>query len=162
MEMCIRSLTSPGVQGVRDAKQAIALARDANDYAAQFVKAHPDRLSALAAVPLQDPRAAADELERAVVDRGFKGALVNGYTNLGSDERVQYLDEPPAREFWERVAKLRVPVYLHPREPLPSQRRAIQGYPELAGSAWAFAYETASHAIRLMLSGSSTNIQMFR
>jgi predicted TIM-barrel fold metal-dependent hydrolase len=57
------------------------------------------------------------------------------------------------REFWAQVAKLHVPVYLHPREPLPSQRRAIQGYPELVGSAWAFAYETSSHAVRLMLSG---------
>lgn len=46
-----------------------------------------------------------------------------------------------------------VPVYLHPREPLPSQTRAIRGYPELVGSAWAFTYETASHDIRLMLSG---------
>ncbi len=46
-----------------------------------------------------------------------------------------------------------MPVYLHPREPLPSQTRSIQGYPELGGSAWAFQYETASHAVRLMLSG---------
>lgn len=153
IEMCIRSLTSPGVQGVSDPKSALALARDANDHAAAFVKAHPDRLSAFAAVPLQNPRAAADELERAIVELGFKGALVNGYSNLGPDEYVQYLDEEPVREFWARVEKLHVPVYLHPREPLPSQRRAIQGYPELVGSAWAFAYETSSHAVRLMLSG---------
>jgi gamma-resorcylate decarboxylase len=134
-------------------KTAVELARNANDYAAAFVKAHPDRLSAFAAVALQDPRAAADELERAVLGLGFKGVLVNGYSNLGPNEHVQYLDEEPVREFWAQVAKLRVPVYLHPREPLPSQRRAIQGYPELAGSAWAFAYETSSHAVRLMLSG---------
>lgn len=64
-----------------------------------------------------------------------------------------YLDKEPMLEFWDQVAKLGVPVYLHPREPLPSQTRAIRGYPELLGSAWAFTYETASHAIRLMLSG---------
>jgi predicted TIM-barrel fold metal-dependent hydrolase len=46
IEMCIRSLTSPGVQGVPDRNEAIALARDANDVAAASVKAHPDRLSA--------------------------------------------------------------------------------------------------------------------
>jgi predicted TIM-barrel fold metal-dependent hydrolase len=46
-----------------------------------------------------------------------------------------------------------VPVYLHPREPLPSQRRVLQGYPELVDSAWGFGYETSSHAVRLMLSG---------
>jgi gamma-resorcylate decarboxylase len=153
IEMCILSLTSPGVQGVSDPRAAITLARDANDRAAAVIRAHPDRFSAFAAVPLQRPAAAAEELERAVVELGMRGVLVNGYSNLGPNEQVQYLDEAPLGEFWAQVAKLQVPVYLHPREPLPSQRRAIQGYPELAGSAWAFAYETSSHAVRLMLSG---------
>ncbi len=153
VEMCIMSLTSPGVQGVADVDSAVELARDANNYAARFCNAHPERLASFAAVPLQDPAAAADELERAVGELGLKGALINGYSNIGQGEEVQYLDEPPVREFWARVADLDVPVYLHPREPLPSQRRALQGYPELVGSAWAFAYETSTHAVRLMLSG---------
>lgn len=153
IEMCIMSLTSPGVQSVADPGKALALARDANDYAARFIKAHPDRLSSFAAVPIQNPKAAADELERAVKELGLKGALINGYSNIGPDEQVQYLDEEPVREFWDRVAALDVPVYLHPREPLPSQRRVLQGYPELVGSAWGFGYETSSHAVRLMLSG---------
>jgi gamma-resorcylate decarboxylase len=135
IEFCVMSLTSPGVQSVVDAMQAIELARSVNDYAAGLAKRHPSRLSAFAAVPLQDAQAAADELERAVSDLGLKGALINGYSNVGSGEEVQYLDEEPVRAFWERVAKLNVPVYLHPREPLPSQTRAIKGYPELGGSA---------------------------
>jgi gamma-resorcylate decarboxylase len=153
IELCVMSLTSPGVQSVIDKQQAAALAREVNDYAASFTRKHPDRFSAFAAVALQDPGTAADELERAVSDLGFKGALINGYSNIGPDEAVMYLDEQPVWEFWERVSKLNVPVYLHPREPLASQTRAIRGYPELVGSAWAFTYETASHAIRLMLSG---------
>ena len=83
----------------------------------------------------------------------LKGALVNGYSNVGPGEHVLYLDAEPVREFWAAASALNVPVYLHPREPLPSQTRAIEGYPELSGSAWAFGYETATHAIRLMLSG---------
>ena len=153
IEFCVMSLTSPGVQSVVDKQQAAAVARDSNNYAAAFIQKHPDRFSAFAALALQDPKVAADELERAVGDLGFKGALINGYTNVGEDEAVVYLDEQPVWEFWERVSKLNVPVYLHPREPLPSQTRAIRGFPELVGSAWAFTYETASHAIRLMLSG---------
>ena len=96
---------------------------------------------------------AADELERAVKDLGMKGALINGYTNIGNADTAQYLDEPPMWEFWERVAALDVPVYLHPREPLPNQQRIYAGYSSLVGSAWGFAHETATHAIRLMLSG---------
>jgi predicted TIM-barrel fold metal-dependent hydrolase len=153
IEVCILSLTSPGVQSVVDPRKASELARTSNDYVASVIKKHPDRFSAFAAVPLQEPKAAATELGRAVRELGFKGALVNGYSNVGANESVQYLDEEPVREFWECVNKLNVPVYLHPREPLPSQTRSIQGYPELVGSAWAFTYETASHAIRLMLSG---------
>jgi 2,3-dihydroxybenzoate decarboxylase len=153
IEFCVMSLTSPGAQGVTNKQQAAAVARDANDYAARIIREHPDRLSAFAAVGLQDPKTAADELERTISDLGFKGALINGYSNVGPDEAVVYLDEQPMWEFWERVSKLGVPVYLHPREPLPSQTRAIRGYPELVGSAWASTYETASHAIRLMLSG---------
>ncbi len=153
IELCVMSLTSPGVQSVQDPGKAAELARSANDYAASCVQKFPDRFSAFAAVPLQDPQAAAMELERAVTTLGLKGVLVNGYSNVGPDEQVQYLDEDAVRPFWEKVAQLKVPVYLHPREPLPSQRRSIQGYPELIGSAWAFTYETASHALRLILSG---------
>ena len=153
VEFCVMSLTTPGAQSIVDKKEAAKVAHDANDYAAGFIRKHPDRFSAFASVALQNPTDAADELERAVTELGFKGALINGYSNTGPGETVMYLDEEPIWEFWERASKLNVPVYLHPREPLPSQRRAIQGYPELAGSAWAFAYETASHAIRLMLSG---------
>jgi gamma-resorcylate decarboxylase len=75
-------------------------------------------------------------LRWAVKELGLKDALINGHSNLGPNERVQYLDEELVREFWHRVAALGVPVYLHPREPLPSQRRVLQGYPELVGSAW--------------------------
>lgn len=153
IDMCVMSLTSPGVQSVVDPAAALELAHDANNYAASFIKQFPDRFTAFAAVPLQDPKAAADELQRAVSELGLKGALINGYSNIGSGEQVQYLDEPAVRPFWEQDAKLNVPVSLHPREPLPSQTRSIQGYPELVGSAWAFTYETSSHALRLMLSG---------
>lgn len=153
IERCLLSLTSPGVQSVTDPTQAAALARDANDYACELTRKYPDRLSAFASVALQEPKSAVKELERAVSSLGLKGVLINGYTNVGENEQVQYLDEAPLEEFWASVSRLGVPIYLHPREPLPSQTRSIRGYPELGGSAWAFAYETATHAVRLMLSG---------
>jgi gamma-resorcylate decarboxylase len=153
IERCILSLTSPGVQSVIDPKEAAALARDANDYAHEFTRQYPARLSAFASVALQDPKSAVRELDRAVSTLGLKGVLVNGYSNVGESEQVQYLDEAPLEDFWACVSRFKVPVYLHPREPLPSQTRSIRGYPELGGSAWAFAYETSTHAVRLMLSG---------
>lgn len=153
VEFCVLSLTSPGVQSASDRSLAAEIARTANDYAHSLIERYPKRLSSFAAVSLLDASGAAKELERGVRQLGFKGALINGYTNIGANEQVQYLDEAPLEEFWAAVEELQVPLYLHPREPLPSQMRCIRGYPELGGSAWAFAYETASHAIRLMLSG---------
>lgn len=154
IDAMIMSLTSPGIQGVHDARKARDLARRTNDHITEtFVRPYRGRFHAFACVALQDPRAAADELERAVRDLGMKGALVNGFTNLRDADTARYLDEPQIWEFWERVAELDVPVYLHPREPLPSQRRIYEGHPALLGSAWAFGVETATHAVRLMLSG---------
>ncbi len=152
IDIAILSLTTPGAQSILDTSKAIDFAIQTNDQIAEnFVSTHPERFRAFATVALQSPRAAADELQRAVTSLGFKGVLINGYT--GNADTARYLDEGPVWEFWERVAQLDVPVYLHPREPLPSQRRIYEGYSSLVGSAWGFAHETATHAIRLMLSG---------
>ncbi|MEI1420430.1 amidohydrolase family protein [Bacillus cabrialesii] len=154
IQTSILSLTQPGIEGITDPDRAVKLAKQMNDHAAEFfVAKHPDRFKAFAAVPLQDPEEAAKELERAVNELGFVGALVNGYSNIGDENTAQYLDEPQVRPFWEKAAQLQVPVYLHPRIPLPHQQRIYEGYEGLLGSAWGFGFETATHAIRLMLSG---------
>ena len=78
------------------------------------MRAHPDRFAAFAAIPTPDPKAAADELERAVTQLGFKGALINGTTN------GVFFDD---KRFWpicERAAALDVPLYLHPTMPHPA------------------------------------------
>jgi predicted TIM-barrel fold metal-dependent hydrolase len=154
IDVAVLSLTSPGAQSILDRAKAVDFAKRTNDEIAErFTRKHPTRLRAFATVALQSPRDAADELERAVTELGMLGALVNGYTNIGHADSAQYLDEAPVWEFWERAAALDVPVYLHPREPLPGQQRIYEGYASLVGSAWGFAHETATHAIRLMLSG---------
>ncbi|CAN2254592.1 amidohydrolase family protein [Bacillus vallismortis] len=154
IQTSILSLTQPGIEGITDPERAVKLAKQMNDHAAEFfVSKQPDRFKAFAAVPLQDPEEAAKELERAVNELGFAGALVNGYSNIGDENNAQYLDEPQVRPFWEKAAQLKVPVYLHPRIPLPNQQRIYKGYEGLLGSAWGFGFETATHAIRLMLSG---------
>lgn len=150
----IVSLTQPGIEGILDPDTAVETAQRTNDHIAEFfVKHAPGRIYSFAAVPLQRPRAAADELERAVKTLGAKGALVNGYTNVPGESEGRYLDEAPVLEFWDRAAALDVPVYLHPRMPLPSQQRIYAGYPALVGSPWGFGIETSTHAVRLILSG---------
>lgn len=149
----ILSLNAPAVQGIPDTQRAIDVARRANDLLAEQVARRPDRFGAFAALPMQDPDAAARELNRAISELGFKGALVNGFSQIGSLENATYCDLPQYWPFWGEVARLDVPFYLHPRNPLPSQQLAIEGHPWLMGPAWAFSPETGVHALRLIGSG---------
>ena len=149
----VLSLAAPCIQDEVDVGQAIERAIGANDALAQAVAAHPDRFAGLAALALQDPEAAADELERCVNQLGFKGALANGYSSVGDLQTAAYYDEPQYLPFWERVAALGLPFYLHPRNPLPTQRRIYENREQLLGPTWAFTVETATHCLRLMLSG---------
>ena len=153
IEMSVLSLNADGIQGAMSRAAAVALARRANDYVAEQVAKNPRRFDAFAALPLQDPQAAAAELTRCVKDLGFKGALVNGYTLLDTPENVLYYDLPEFWDFWGTVESLGVPLYMHARDPVPGSSRNLQGHPWLWQSRWAFGVETATHALRLIASG---------
>ena len=152
IDVMVLSLTSPGAQGEPDAGRACERATEANDRLAAIVAAHPDRYVGFAALPLQDPERAADELERCV-GLGFRGALVNGYTTTDDADVGLYYDDPRFEPFWALAEALDVPIYLHPRQALPSAQRIYHGYPEIVSAAWGFGVETGTHAIRLILSG---------
>ncbi|MGV0586279.1 amidohydrolase family protein [Mycobacteroides chelonae] len=150
----IISLTSPGIQGIEDGALATEVAIDANDYVkTNYVDKHPESLGFFAAVALQQPEGAAAELRRAVKELGAHGALINGYYNVAGHDGGVYLDSEDALPFWQEVAELGVPIYLHPREARPSVQSLYEPYTSLVGSAWGFAHETATHALRLIMSG---------
>jgi predicted TIM-barrel fold metal-dependent hydrolase len=153
LEVCIISLTAPGIQSVPNTSKAIVLAQRANDHLAENIAKNPKRLKGFAALPMQDPQAAAQELTRCVKELGFLGALVNGFSQVGSADSAVFYDLPQYRPFWATVQDLDVPFYLHPRLPLETRLQAYEGHPWLAGPAWGFAVETSIHALRLMGSG---------
>jgi gamma-resorcylate decarboxylase len=153
VEMMILSLNAPAIQAITDAKRANEVARKANDVLAEEVRKRPDRFQGLAALPMQDPDLASRELQRCVKEHGFKGALVNGFSQIGTPDTMVYYDLPQYWPFWELVESLDVPFYLHPRNPLPSQAKIYEGHAWLLGPSWAFGQETAVHALRLMGSG---------
>ena len=159
----IVSLSAPGIQGVHDTASAIKFSTDINDELyLKYADAYPDKFGFFATVPMQDPIAAASELERAVTVLGAKGAAVNGYTDIGSpaNSTARYLDDAVNAPFWSKVAALNVPIYLHPRTPPLSQQllynypnNSLSAYPGLVAAGFGFGAETAGHALRLMLSG---------
>jgi predicted TIM-barrel fold metal-dependent hydrolase len=153
MEMMLLSLNAPTVQAIPDVKLANALSRRANDFLAEQVAKRPDRFQGLAALPMQDPDLASRELERCIKQLGFKGALVNGFSEISGSPSGVYYDQAQYWPFWGVVAALDVPFYLHPRNPLPKDSAIYEGHPWLMGPTWAFGQETAVHALRLMASG---------
>ncbi len=102
---------------------------------------------------MQDPQAAAQELTRCVKELGFCGALVAGFSQIEEADSAVFYDLPQYRPFWATVQQLDVPFYLHPRNPVPTRQQAYEGHPWLVGSAWGFAVDTSTHALRLMGSG---------
>jgi predicted TIM-barrel fold metal-dependent hydrolase len=152
IELSILSL-APGIEEIYDKKRAVQVARRTNDLVANATANNPNRFRSFAALPLQDPEEAIKELIRCIKELGFVGALISGFSQIGVEDTSYYLDIPMYRQFWAEVERLDVPVYLHPREPLPSQQKAYEGHPWLLGAAWAFGVETATHALRLIGSG---------
>ncbi|WP_233889894.1 amidohydrolase family protein [Paraburkholderia flagellata] len=152
-EYSILSLNSPGIQSIENVREAIEVATRANDVLAEHVSRHPSRLGGFAALPMQDPDAAARELERCVKQLGFHGFMVNGFSQVGDVENVVYYDAPQYTDFWASAAALGKPFYMHPRDPLPSREPIYDGFPWLTAATWAFAVETSIHALRLMTSG---------
>jgi uncharacterized protein len=152
IDMQVLSLTSPGVEQL-DAADALAIARESNDFVADAVRKSPMRFAGFAAIPTGTPDQAADELERAVRDLGFKGAMINGHV------RGRYLDDKFFWPIFERAQALNVPIYLHPTQPPPQVVAAsYSGFAPvvsdmLANAGWGWHIETAIHVIRLVLGG---------
>ena len=150
IEIMIASLNAPAIQAIHDVARAVEVAREANDVLAQEIARRPDRFVGIAALPMQDPEQATAELQRCVKELGFRGALVNGFSQVGSPDTAVYYDLPQYRPFWRTVESLDVPFYLHPRNPLPGGVRAYEGHHWLLGPNWAFHAETAVNALRLI------------
>lgn len=151
IDVQVLSHGAPATQRM-DAETAIPVARRANDKLHEVVRNSRNRFHGFAALPTADPKAAADELERAVTKLGFKGAMIHGLAN------GLFLDD---RRFWpifERAETLDVPIYMHPAIPHPAVVDAyykdyLKEFPGLLTAAWGFTVETATQAIRMVLSG---------
>ena len=142
----VLAIAGPGVQAERDAATATHRARESNDFLAREVQKRPGRYSGFAHLAMQDPRGAADEIERCVRELKFCGAMINGHTH------GQYLDHPSLYPFWERAEAIGAPIYIHPTDPVaPSP--ALEGVAGLRRATWEWGFETGSHALRLVFSG---------
>jgi predicted TIM-barrel fold metal-dependent hydrolase len=148
----VLSTSGPGAD-LMPPDQGPDMARAYNNRLKQLVDAHPDRFAGFAHLPMTAPDAAADELQRAVDDLGFRGALINGMTDN------KFLDDARYEPLLARAAQLGAPLYLHPNIPPKAVRDTYyEGLPGIMGAllstgGWGWHSETALHILRLVLSG---------
>ncbi|PQE05449.1 23-dihydroxybenzoate decarboxylase protein [Rutstroemia sp. NJR-2017a BBW] len=151
----ILSYTAPGVQDIWDPEAAQTLAVEINDYIANRIKGKEDRFGAFATLSMHNPEQAAAELERCVVEHGFKGALVNDTQRCGADgEGMIFYDQPEWDIFWQKVTQLDVPFYLHPRNPTGQQYETLWAARKwLVGPPLSFAQGVSLHVLGMVTNG---------
>jgi predicted TIM-barrel fold metal-dependent hydrolase len=152
IDVAVLSLATPGVQNLA-AADAVRVAREANDALAEIVAARPDRFQAFAAIPTSSPQDAAAELERAVTQLGFPGAMLYGRTG------DKLADAPEFDDLYGTAERLGVPLHFHPQTPVQAVHEAYySGMPDGIGPALATAglgwyYDLGVQYLRMIFSG---------
>src|SRR5690349_15411862 len=137
IERAVLSCAGPGVAAEPVIATAVRKASEANDFLAREIRKRPQEFLGFAHLPLQEPTAAAAELERCVRDLEFCGAFVHG-------GHGRYLDDPAFDPLWERAEALNAPIYLH--------RGAAKstGLDYRVLEQWQASFETSAHVLRLV------------
>src|SRR5258708_22955447 len=103
------SLPSPPIEAFGTPDKSPELAQLANDGLAELVAKHSDRFPGfVAALPMNNPDASLQEIERAVLKLGAAGVQI--YTNVN----VRPLDEPAFLPIFAQMAELDRPIWVHP------------------------------------------------
>jgi aminocarboxymuconate-semialdehyde decarboxylase len=103
-----------------------ALARDLitlqNEKISQWCSRHPDRFVGMAAVALQHPDLASDQLDEAVRKLGLRGAAIGG--SVEGEELSDRKFDP----FWAKAEQLGVLLFMHPQPAAGTTQNArLQG-----------------------------------
>jgi predicted TIM-barrel fold metal-dependent hydrolase len=130
IDVHVLSIPAPGADRY-DGEAAVKLARIANDAIATICKNHPNRFVGLFTLPTSSINASLDEIERGVIESGLKGFAC--FSNLNGKP----LDREELFPIYERLAKYKLPVYIHPTAPLATEATGIDIMPTLIFG-WAF------------------------
>jgi 2,3-dihydroxybenzoate decarboxylase len=148
IDVAVLSENSPAANNLAP-DVAVVAARASNNFLHETIRANATRFAGFATLPLPDPKASADELERCVDKLGFCGAMVMG-TSHGL-----FLDDRRFRPIFERAQQLGVPIYIHPSSMLPAVLEAYfkDHASPMQGPPLGWGIETLTHSFRLITSG---------
>jgi aminocarboxymuconate-semialdehyde decarboxylase len=109
VDMQVLSIHTPFFGYHLDATAGRALTREVNEEIAAMTRRWPDRFVGLATLPMQDTKAAIEELERAVRDLGLKGAELDTIVN------GENWDAPCFRPFFKAAEAMGAVLFYHPQ-----------------------------------------------
>jgi len=145
----VLTIASPPIENVVGPKDAIELAKLANDEMAELVTKYPDRfISAVACLPMNDIDAALKEVDRAISELKFCGVQI--FTDINGKP----IDSPEFMPLYEKMTNYDLPIWLHPR-----RERTVPDYPDEDSSKYGvfstfgWPYETSVAMTRLVFSG---------
>src|SRR5574341_1085184 len=130
IDVHVLTIPAPGADRF-EGHGALDIARIANNAIAAIARQHPKRFVGFFTLPTCNIKASLDELERAVGELGLRG--FGCFANLNG----QALDREELFPIYERLAKYKLPVYVHPPAPLATEATGIDIMPTLIFG-WAF------------------------
>jgi len=130
IDVHVLTIPAPGADRY-EGEGAVKMARVANDAIAAICKKYPKRFIGFFTLPTCSIEASLDELERSINELGLKG--FGCFANLNG----QALDREELFPLYERLAKYKLPVYIHPTAPLATEAVGIDIMPTLIFG-WAF------------------------
>jgi len=143
------SLPNPPIEDLAGGETGLALARIGNDAMAELARKHPDRFAGfVAAVSLTDVDGSIAEARRAVGDLGACGIQV--FTSIAG----RPLDDAAFRPVFAEMAKLDLPIWLHPARTAGMSDYAAE--PKSRFEMWwcfGWPYDTSVAMSRLVFSG---------
>jgi predicted TIM-barrel fold metal-dependent hydrolase len=98
------------IPAIQDPQFVLACQRAYNEWVAEYCRAAPDRLQAMAVVPIQDVDLAVGEARRAIEDLGLCGIMLRSST----PSTAQPFNHPAFDPLWSLCQDLDVPIALHP------------------------------------------------
>ncbi len=107
VDIQVVSTTAGFYQYDKESAVTAAIARDCNDEIYQMTLDYPERLAGLATLPMQDAGLTVAELERAVVQLGFKGAMIGDQVN------GKTFDEPEFFPIWKAAEEMGALIFIH-------------------------------------------------
>ena len=145
----VMTLGSPPLESVFSPKDAMELARIANDEMVKLVNKYPDRFAgAAASLPLNNVDGSLREAERAIKELKFQGIQIFSSIN------GKPLDRPEFLPLYELMSQYDLPIWIHPEKDdnfldYPDER--VSKYDLLIPLRWP--YETTLAMARLVYSG---------